>query len=126
MKQKIRMDERCRIYELARRMNVPNQCIIDCLRELGYDVKNHSSIIDAAAIKSVIAFHKNKTNQERSGLQKNKKESGGKNNRLGGSEDSGPPAQGSLVPKKPYPGSDPTAVILPLPKGKSVDDDMWS
>jgi len=49
------MDDRIRIYELAKRMNVPNQDIILALRELGYDVKSHSSTIDAAAVNLLIA-----------------------------------------------------------------------
>jgi len=49
------MDDRIRIYELAKRMNIPNQDIILVLRELGYDVKSHSSTIDAAAVNLLIA-----------------------------------------------------------------------
>lgn len=49
------MEDRIRIYELAKRMNVPNQDIITALRELGYDVKSHSSTIDAAAVNLLIA-----------------------------------------------------------------------
>ncbi len=49
------MEDRIRIYELAKRMNVPNQDIINALRELGYDVKSHSSTIDAAAVNLLIA-----------------------------------------------------------------------
>ncbi len=49
------MEDRIRIYELAKRMNVPNQDVIMALRELGYDVKSHSSTIDAAAVNLLIA-----------------------------------------------------------------------
>jgi translation initiation factor IF-2 len=49
------MEDRIRIYELAKRMNVPNQDVITALRELGYDVKSHSSTIDAAAVNLLIA-----------------------------------------------------------------------
>ena len=52
------MDDRVRIYDLARRMNVPNQDIILALRALGYDVKSHSSTIDANAVKLLIASFK--------------------------------------------------------------------
>ncbi len=52
------MDDRVRIYDLARRMNVPNQDVIVALRELGYDVKSHSSTVDAAAVKLLIATQK--------------------------------------------------------------------
>ncbi|PWU02676.1 MAG: translation initiation factor IF-2 [Candidatus Melainabacteria bacterium] len=44
------MDDRVRIYELARRMNIPNQDIITALRELGYDIKTHSSTVDSNAV----------------------------------------------------------------------------
>ncbi|MCA9815835.1 MAG: translation initiation factor IF-2 N-terminal domain-containing protein, partial [Cyanobacteria bacterium HKST-UBA01] len=49
------MEERVRIYELSRKMNVPNQDIIQTLRELGYDVKSHSSTVDSNAVGLLIA-----------------------------------------------------------------------
>ena len=49
------MDDRKRIYELARQMNLSNQVIIDALRELGYDIKSHSSTVDKQAIGLLIA-----------------------------------------------------------------------
>ncbi|HEY9682792.1 MAG TPA: translation initiation factor IF-2 [Oculatellaceae cyanobacterium] len=44
------MNDRVRIYELARQMNLENEDIITALRELGYDVKSHSSTIDKTAV----------------------------------------------------------------------------
>jgi translation initiation factor IF-2 len=55
------MDDRVRIYELARKMNIPNQDIITVLRELGYDIKSHSSTIDKNAVGAVIAAIGKKT-----------------------------------------------------------------
>lgn len=49
------MEDRVRIYELSRRMNIPNQEIIQTLRELGYDVKSHSSTVDSNAVGHLIA-----------------------------------------------------------------------
>jgi translation initiation factor IF-2 len=49
------MDDRVRIYELARRMNIQNQDIITTLRELGYDIKSHSSTVDANTVGLLIA-----------------------------------------------------------------------
>jgi hypothetical protein len=49
------MSERVRIYELARKMNMPAQGLIDACRELGYDVKSHSSTIDGHVVGLVIA-----------------------------------------------------------------------
>ncbi len=49
------MDDRVRIYELARKMNIPNGDIITALRELGYDIKSHSSTVDAHAVGLLIA-----------------------------------------------------------------------
>ncbi|MBL8083072.1 MAG: translation initiation factor IF-2 [Candidatus Obscuribacter sp.] len=49
------MDDRVRIYELARKMNLANQDIITTLRELGYDIKSHSSTIDKQAVGQLIA-----------------------------------------------------------------------
>ncbi|MDZ4833827.1 MAG: translation initiation factor IF-2 [Candidatus Melainabacteria bacterium] len=49
------MDDRVRIYELARKMNISNQDIITILRELGHDIKSHSSTIDKSAVSAVIA-----------------------------------------------------------------------
>ncbi|CAN5476580.1 translation initiation factor IF-2 [soil metagenome] len=62
------MDDRVRIYELARKMNVPNQDIINTLRELGYDIKSHSSTVDKIGQDKVIAtFAKKKQNSDSSG-----------------------------------------------------------
>lgn len=49
------MDDRVRIYELAKQMNLPNQDVINALRELGYDVKSHSSTVDKQAVGLLIA-----------------------------------------------------------------------
>lgn len=49
------MNDRVRIYELARQMNLPNQDLINALRELGYDVKSHSSTIEGATVGLLIA-----------------------------------------------------------------------
>ncbi len=49
------MSERVRIYELARKMNLPAPTLIDACRELGYDVKSHSSTIDGHVVGLVIA-----------------------------------------------------------------------
>ena len=54
------MDDRVRIYELAKRMNMSNQDVIQALRALGYDVKSHSSTIDSSAINLLIASFKKK------------------------------------------------------------------
>ncbi len=59
------MEDRIRIYELAKRMNIPNQDIITALRELGYDVKSHSSTIDAAAMNLLIAKLSKKKEKEK-------------------------------------------------------------
>jgi translation initiation factor IF-2 len=53
------MNDRVRIYELARKMNLPNEDLITACRELGYDIKSHSSTIDAQQVGLVIA-HLNK------------------------------------------------------------------
>ncbi|MBX9668163.1 MAG: translation initiation factor IF-2 N-terminal domain-containing protein, partial [Candidatus Obscuribacterales bacterium] len=66
------MDDRVRIYELARKMNIPNQDIINVLRELGYDVKSHSSTIDKTAVTAIIAAL-GKKNQAAEAQQKDKK-----------------------------------------------------
>jgi translation initiation factor IF-2 len=49
------MKDRVRIYELARQMNLPNEEIITGLRELGYDIKSHSSTIDGSTVGLLIA-----------------------------------------------------------------------
>jgi translation initiation factor IF-2 len=53
--------ERIRIYELARQMNLSNQTLIDTLRELGFDVKSHSSTVDKNAFPLLVqALNKKK------------------------------------------------------------------
>ena len=56
------MDDRVRIYELARQMNLSNQDVINGFRELGYDIKSHSSTVDRQAVGLFIA-HVNKKKQ---------------------------------------------------------------
>jgi translation initiation factor IF-2 len=58
------MDDRVRIYELARRMNIPNQDVITALRELGYDIKTHSSTVDSHAVQLLVT-HLKKKQQEK-------------------------------------------------------------
>jgi translation initiation factor IF-2 len=55
------MNDRVRVYDLARQMNVNNQVLIDTLRELGYNIKSHSSTIDAHVVTLLIdALNKKK------------------------------------------------------------------
>jgi translation initiation factor IF-2 len=58
------MDDRVRIYDLAKRMNMSNQDIIQALRALGYDVKSHSSTIDSNAVNLLISSFKKKKEKE--------------------------------------------------------------
>ena len=57
------MKDRVRVYELARQMNIPNEDVITGLRELGYDIKSHSSTVDATSVGLFIA-HFNKKKQQ--------------------------------------------------------------
>ncbi len=55
------MQDRIRIYELARQMGLTNQMLIDTLRELGFDVKSHSSTVDKNAFPLLVqALNKKK------------------------------------------------------------------
>src|SRR5579883_1854015 len=65
------MEDRVRIYELARQMNISNQDIITGLRELGYDVKSHSSTIDRNVVGNLIA-HLGKKNSEAAAAKEKK------------------------------------------------------
>ncbi len=58
------MNDRVRIYELARRMNIANDDIIVTLRELGYDIKSHSSTIDGNTVARFIAAYGKKKQKE--------------------------------------------------------------
>ena len=58
------MNERIRIYELARQMNLPNQDLITALRELGYDVKSHSSTIEGNVVGMLITALGKKKHRE--------------------------------------------------------------
>jgi translation initiation factor IF-2 len=70
------MDDRVRIYELARQMNLTNQEVIDGFRELQYDIKSHSSTVDRQAVGLFIA-HINKKKQQGVQPAKSTKSSGG-------------------------------------------------
>ncbi|MBI4533672.1 MAG: translation initiation factor IF-2 N-terminal domain-containing protein, partial [Candidatus Melainabacteria bacterium] len=59
------MNDRVRVYELARQMNLPNQDLIVALRELGYDIKSHSSTVDKHAVGLLIAHLGKKKQQEK-------------------------------------------------------------
>ena len=60
------MNDRVRVYELARQMNLPNQDLIVALRELGYDIKSHSSTIDKHTVGLLIASLGKKKQQDAS------------------------------------------------------------
>lgn len=49
------MNDRVRVYELARQMNLDNGDIMTALRELGYDIKSHSSTIDRSTVGLLIS-----------------------------------------------------------------------
>lgn len=55
------MNDRVRIYELARKMNISNEELITACRELNIDVKSHSSTINANEVGLVIAHLKKKS-----------------------------------------------------------------
>src|SRR5277367_4928256 len=57
------MNDRVRIYELARQMNLTNEDIITAARELGFDVKSHSSTVDKQKV-GLIIQRIGKKNQE--------------------------------------------------------------
>jgi translation initiation factor IF-2 len=57
------MKERVRVYELARQMNIANEDIITTLRELGHDIKSHSSTVDAVAVGQLISALNKKKEQ---------------------------------------------------------------
>ena len=59
------MDDRVRIYDLAKRMNISNQDIILALRALGYDVKSHSSTVDSNVVNLLIAANKKQKEKEK-------------------------------------------------------------
>lgn len=64
------MEERVRVYELAKKMNISNQEVITALRELGYDVKSHSSTVDGNSIKPLIEHIKKKASSDAAETQK--------------------------------------------------------
>ncbi|MCA0314007.1 MAG: translation initiation factor IF-2 [Candidatus Melainabacteria bacterium] len=95
------MDDRVRIYELARKMNISNQDIITTLRELGYDIKSHSSTIDKHAVGQLIAAI-------------DKKKKGGddkKTAKAGKPQDK--PAAGAAKASKILPPPEPAPVVKP-------------
>ncbi|CAN5422338.1 translation initiation factor IF-2 [soil metagenome] len=57
------MNDRMRVYELARQMNIPNEDVIIGLRELGHDIKSHSSTVDKVAVGQLIS-HLSKKKQQ--------------------------------------------------------------
>ncbi|MBX9686394.1 MAG: translation initiation factor IF-2 [Candidatus Obscuribacterales bacterium] len=81
------MDDRVRIYELARQMGLTNQEVITALRELGYDAKSHSSTVDRQAVGQLI-----------SQLGKKKQEAQSKPAKTGGSGTAKAPAAKSGGP----------------------------
>lgn len=42
-----------RVYELAKRLDVPSKRIIDLLADIGFEVKNHMSVVDEEAVKRI-------------------------------------------------------------------------
>lgn len=88
------MDDRVRIYELARQMNLTNQDVITGFRELGYDIKSHSSTVDRQAVGLFIA-HVNKKKQPK---EQAKPSSGGTSGSKSGAK---PAAKVAAAPPAP-------------------------
>ena len=63
------MNDRVRIYELARKMSLDNQVLINAARELGYDIKSHSSTLDSHAVGLIISHLGKKKAQEEAAQQ---------------------------------------------------------
>lgn len=57
-----------RIYEIARELNISSADILAYCRELGFDVKSHSSSIDPAQKDKIISFYK-KSGDKKSGIK---------------------------------------------------------
>jgi len=119
------MDDRVRIYELARKMNVSNQDIIDTLRELGYDIKSHSSTVDKVGVGQLIAaFDKKKQKAEGGDKKAAKTATAAAPAKAGKAAALPPPPQPAVVKprvlsryKKPEPNADgsvPTPQFLPI------------
>ncbi len=119
------MDDRVRIYELARKMNVSNQDIIDTLRELGYDIKSHSSTVDKVGVGQLIAaFDKKKQKAEGGDKKATKAAPAAAPAKAGKAAALPPPPQPAVVKprvlsryKKPEPNADgtvPTPQFLPI------------
>ncbi|MBS2011085.1 MAG: translation initiation factor IF-2 N-terminal domain-containing protein [Cyanobacteria bacterium SZAS TMP-1] len=114
------MTESVRVYELARRYQFASEDVIACLRGLGYEVKSHSSRIDAVAVKEFSVYIKKKGKKAIEGLGRSPEENRRKirPRRDNDSDDT----FGSRVPKKPYPADGDTSVRLPLPKKKKTEE----
>ena len=106
------MDDRVRIYELARRMNVANQDVIVVLRELGYDIKSHSSTIDKTAVGLLIAAIEKKKQKDGDGKGKAKPAAATSSSSPSGSDvkPSGGKAPGGKTPAKLPPPPEPVVV----------------
>ena len=50
-----------RIYELAKQLGMPSKELIDELRELGLEAKNHMAVIDEEQTKILVDLFTNKT-----------------------------------------------------------------
>lgn len=114
--------ERIRIYELARQMNLSNQTLIDTLRELGFDVKSHSSTVDKNAFPLLVqALNKKKADAAGTPAKSATKPS---------SKAAPPPPPPPVVKPRvlnryrptPPPGSEPVAPAVAEPAAASTPD----
>lgn len=111
------MDDRVRIYELARQMNLSNQDVITGFRELGYDIKSHSSTVDRQAVGLFIA-HVNKKKQPKEPAAKTGKTTGSTAKAPAAKVMPGPPAPPVkprvLARYRPTPVGEPTLEMAPV------------
>lgn len=112
------MDDRVRIYELARKMNLSNQEVITGFRELGFDVKSHSSTVDGNAVGLFIA-HLGK--KKAASKEDDRKSSAGKPS----PSKAAPPPQPVVKPRvlsryRPAPATEPAADQSPAPPARPV------
>lgn len=112
-----------RVYELSRRLGLSHTNVLACLLELGYEVKSHSSIVDATAVKELSAYIKKKGKKAVLAMDRLPEEKGRRIRliRNNDSEDDADNARGSRVPKKPYPNDGDSSIRLPLPTKKEED-----
>lgn len=59
-----------KVFELAKQLTIKSLDLVDQLKDLGFSVKNHMSVLSEEDIKKIITHFEKKTTEKATGIKK--------------------------------------------------------